>query len=228
MHLFLIRHGESVTNANWREDRENHEMNARLTTRGHQQAKDAAEWMKSKVPHMDALYASTLTRTRETVHYLEEAYQMQAVFDDRIREGGYSYQTGEPIEDHLLPIKKYVDFHRNPYKPFAAEPPGVESYADMRQRVGAFLQDLIATHAQGEGKEVVSVVMHGWTLNVFADLIFNVPQHRACYVDVENTSISYFEYVHPYRLGPWRVHFFGSTPHMATFDDLLIYEEKEA
>jgi len=228
MHLFLIRHGESETNVNWQDIRENYEMNARLTARGHQQAKDVAEWMKTKIPHLDALYASTLHRTRETVVYFEDAYQMKAEFDDRIREGGYSYRTGEPIEDNLLPIRKTVDFHRNPYEPFALEPPGVESYSDMRQRVGAFLQELIASHAEDERKPVIGVVMHGWTLNVFTDLVFNVPQHRASYVYVENTSITYFEYVHPYRLGPWRVHFLGATPHMEVFKDGFSYEEKEA
>jgi probable phosphoglycerate mutase len=228
MHLFLIRHGESETNANWQDIRENHEMNALLTARGHQQAKDSAEWMRVKVPHLDALYASTLNRTRETVKYFEDAYHMQAEFDDRIREGGYCYRTGVPIEDDLLPIKKTVDFHRNPYEPFALEPPGVESYSDMRQRVGSFLQDLIRRHAEGQSGQVVCVVMHGWTLNVFTDLVFNVPQHRATYVYVDNTSLTYYEYVHPNRIGPWRVHFLGATPHMEVFDGGFTYEEKEA
>lgn len=228
MHLFLIRHGESETNANWQDIRQSSDMNAHLTEKGRQQGKDAAKWLKAKVPHLDALYASTLIRTRETVSYFEDAYQMQAVFDDRIREGGYCYQTGEPIEDNLLPMKKHVDFHNDPFTPFAAKPPGVESYADLRQRVGSFLHELIDKHGQEKSKDVICVVTHGWTLNVFTDLAFNSPQYRSCYVYVENTSISYFEYVYPYRLGPWRLHFLGSTPHTEVFADGFVYEEKEA
>jgi broad specificity phosphatase PhoE len=234
MHLFLIRHGESETNANWREDRENHEMNSHLTERGRQQAKGVAEWMKSKIPQLDGLYASTLIRTQQTVSYFEDAYQMQAVFDDRIREGGYSYRSAAPIEDHLLPIRKDVGFHLNPFNPFALEPEGVESFADMRQRVGSFLHEVIDKHSVMDedglevGGQVVCVVIHGWTLNAFTDLIFNVPQRRSCYVNAANTSISYFEYVNSTLLGPWRMNFMNMTPHMEVFEDGFGYKGEES
>ena len=224
MHLFLIRHGESETNVTWRPDYESHEMNSKLTEKGRQQAQSAAEWLKSKVENLDGLYASTLIRTRETVSFFEEAYGMQAVFDDRIREGGYSYNTAEPIEDDLLPVRKDVNFHLNPFGAFAPKPEGVESYADMRQRVGNFLHEITERHTEVNedgldvGNQVVCVVIHGWTLNAFVDLIFNVPQRRSCYVNAENTSISYFEYVESNLLGPWRVHFLNMTPHMEVFE----------
>ena len=234
MHLFFIRHGESETNANWRPDFKSIEMNSHLTEKGRQQAKGAAEWLHSKVAKLDGLYASTLIRTRQTVSYFEEAYGMTAEFDDRIREGGYSYANAAPIEDDLLPVRKYVNFHENPYAAFAAEPNGVESYADMRQRVGSFLHDLIDRHTAvnedglDTGEQVVALVMHGWTLNAFVDLIFNVPQRRACYVNAENTSISYFEYVESKLLGPWRVHFMNITPHIEVFEGGFGYKGEES
>ena len=234
MHLFLIRHGESETNANWHDELENHELNSALTELGGQQAKGAAEWLKARVPRLDALYVSTLLRTRQTASYFEEAYNIQAVPDERIREGGYSYNTAAPIEDHLLPVRKNVNFHMDPFAPFALEPSGTESYADMRQRVGMFLQEVVDQHGEiGEdgwevGGKVVCVVIHGWTLNAFVDVIFNVPQRRSCYVNAENTAISYFEYTHAPLLGPWRIHFMNNTPHMDVFEDKFKYQGEEA
>ncbi len=224
MHLFLIRHGQS--HANKRRDlvRTSAQMNAPLTDLGHTQAESMATWMKSKVTTLDALYSSTLLRARETAAQLERAYGMQAVLDDRVREGGYCYSSGKPIEDDLLPMNKHADYHRKPFTPFAAEPEGVESFFDMRQRVGSFLHMLLETHPG----EVVAVVNHGWVVNTFMDLIFNVGSYRRCYLNNDYTAISYFEYVGDHPRGPWQVHFIAQTPHLEVFADGFAHLGQEA
>ncbi|MCB2179649.1 histidine phosphatase family protein [bacterium] len=224
MRLFLVRHGQSETNVRWDNITENRQMNARLTETGRYQAQKLAEWMKRKIPQADALYASSLYRTRETVEPMETAYGMTAKIDHRIREGGYCYNTGAPIEDDLLPIKKNANFHADPYIPYAFSPEGVESYNDLRTRTGKFLLQLIENHLN----QTVIVVTHGWTLNAFMDHVFNVGMFRNAYINAENTSITYVEYLRPYQREPWRVHFIAQTPHLEVFPDGFAYTEPEA
>ena len=210
MRLFLIRHGESETNINWDNIVENRELNSRLTENGQAQASKLAEWMKAKVPHVDQIYTSSLQRTRETTSHFEARYGITAIVDHRIREGGYSYTTGAPIEDDLLPIQKTANFHENPFVPFAKDPDYVESFNDLRTRVGVFMAELKEKHQD----ENIIVVLHGWTLNAFIDLIFNVGLYRLAYVYAVNTSLTYVEYRPEDRMGPWRVHFIAQTPHL--------------
>lgn len=224
MRLFLIRHGESETNVRWDNIVEGKQMNSHLTPNGHDQAGRLAEWLKSKIPRVDQIYTSSLNRTLETTKHLEDQYGITAVIDHRIREGGYSHATGAPIEDDLLPIRKRVNFHTNPFEPFAEEPENVESFSDLRNRVGNFLADLKENHQD----ETILVVMHGWTLNAFIDLIFNVALYRSAYVYADNTSVTYVEYFPDDRLGPWRVHFVAQTPHLEVFENGLDFEDSEA
>ena len=210
MHLFLIRHGESWTNVHWREIEHNYQLNSHLTEDGKLQASKMATWMQSTIPELKAIYTSTLHRTLETAAPLEVAYGLTAIRDHRLREGGYCYASGEPIPDELLPIYKRVDFHQNPFTPFEMEPTGVESFDHLRSRIGHFLTDLKQNHIG----DTVAAITHGWTMNAFIDVIFNIPQYRSVLVDIENTAISWFEFDPKREKGPWRLHFLGHTPHL--------------
>lgn len=224
MRLFLVRHGQSETNARWDNIVDSRQMNAHLTDLGRFQAEKLAEWMRAKVPHVDGLYASSLHRTRETVAPMEKVYGITAQFDHRIREGGYCYSTGAPIEDDLLPIKKNARFHTEPFTPLASTPEGVEAFNDLRTRTGYFLTEMIEKHLD----HTVVVITHGWTLNALLDHVFNVGQYRQAYINAENTSITYVEYLQQRNWEPWRVHFIAQTPHMEVFPDGLVATEPEA
>ena len=224
MRLFLIRHAQSLTNVRWDNIVESRQMNSRLTDLGHAQAKDLADWLHGKVPRVEAIYTSSLHRTRETAVPLEEAFGLTAVVDHRLREGGYSYATGEPIEDDLLPMHKHANFHTAPSRPLSAELDGVESYNDLRTRTGQFLADMIDRHL----KQTVIAVTHGWTLNAVIDHVFNVGLYRSAYLNAENTSVTYLEYLQQHDYEPWRVHFIAQTPHLEVFPNGLVTSEWEA
>jgi probable phosphoglycerate mutase len=215
MQLFLIRHGESWTNVNWRQVTDGAQLNSHLTKKGQNQARKLAAWMKKAVPAVDHLYTSTLHRTMETAVPIESVFGMKAIPDDRLREGGYSYASGEPIPDELLPIYKRVDFHLDPFSPYDTHPEGVESYDQLRGRVGNFLVETIAQHED----ETVVVVTHGWTVNAFVDVVFNVPQRRSVMVDAGNTSVTWLTYQPEKPKGPWRLHFLAAMPHLETDDE---------
>jgi probable phosphoglycerate mutase len=215
MRLFLVRHGESRSNADWESVKKPADLNSLLTEVGETQAEKLAEWMKAKVENIDLIFASSLTRTEKTARPMAQAYGLEIVQDHRLREGGYSYSDGSPIPDDLLPMNKHIDWHAQPYEPFDPSVEGCESYADLKQRVGAFVDEIVETQV---GKTVV-VVTHGWTMNAFFDVIFDTCVHRQCYFPIYQTAISFFEYNPEWKLGPWFAHFLAQTPHLDMFLD---------
>jgi 2,3-bisphosphoglycerate-dependent phosphoglycerate mutase len=217
MRLFLIRHGQSVTNVSWDDIVESQQMNAHLTDLGHDQSRKLAEWLHGKVPHLEAIYTSSLHRALETAVPLEQIYGCRAIVDHRLREGGYCYTNGEPIEDDCLPMHKRANFHEAPYRPLSFELDGVESYNDLRTRSGQFLAQILEDHRNG----TVAVITHGWTLNAILDNVFNIGQYRTVYVNAENTSVTYMEHLDQIGYEPWRVHFIAQTPHLEVFPNGL-------
>ena len=99
MRLFLIRHGQSETNVRWDNIVRSRQMNSHLTAEGQEQARRLADWLHARVPRVDAIYSSSLHRAWETAIPLGEIYRQTVLADHRIREGGYNYTNGEPIED---------------------------------------------------------------------------------------------------------------------------------
>lgn len=84
MHLYLIRHGESV-NPNPQAT-----PNAGLTERGQQQSLALARWLRQHVPHIHVLYASPARRAQETAQFLAEAYSCELIFDKHLQESVHS------------------------------------------------------------------------------------------------------------------------------------------
>lgn len=210
MQLFLIRHGESFVNlADWTPGGDEH-YDAGLTDLGKRQAAALAAWMPQHVPVVDALYASTMQRARETVIPLAQAYGVEVTYDDRLREVGNCLLDHSPVPLDKLPRSiAYVRVYEDPYLPVAQGIEQVETYMHFRSRVGLFMSHVMANHA---GQTVV-VVCHGGIINAVFDHVFNVGAFRRCDVWSRNTAITLFEH-HPARTEePWILHFMGRTHH---------------
>jgi len=121
-------------------------------------------------------------------------------------------------------MRKHANFRTAPNRPLSAELDGVESYNDLRTRTGRFLADMIDRHLQ----QTVIAVTHGWTLNALIDHVFNVGLYRSAYLNAENTSVTYLEYLQQHDYEPWRVHFIAQTPHLEVFPNGLVSSEWEA
>jgi probable phosphoglycerate mutase len=210
MRLFLIRHGESYSNAHWDQVKKPTDLNSVLTDKGIDQAEKLAEWMRANLPSINQIYASSLRRAEQTARPISEAFGVPVQIDHRIREGGYNYTDGSPIPDHRLPMEKSNDFHLAPNAPFDSTVQNCESYVQLKHRVGEFLDVLLDTHLD----ESIVISSHGWTINAFYDVIFSACALRQCYFFIENTALSYFQYNPEKRLGPWYAHFLAQTPHL--------------
>jgi probable phosphoglycerate mutase len=213
MRLFIIRHGESTSNADREGIKQPSDMNSSLTELGVEQAEKLTVWMKSKINNVDQIYSSSLKRAQQTAAPIASAYQLPIELSHRIREGGYNFSDGSPIPDDQLPMFKMIDWHTRPFDPFDDKLEDCESYADLKERVSQFLDFIIEDHPD----KTIVVVTHGWTINAFSDVIFKNCAFRQCFFHIENTSISFFEYDQDMEYGPWYAHIISQTPHLEFF-----------
>jgi broad specificity phosphatase PhoE len=210
MHLYLIRHGQSHVNLEeWWESNGNTDEG--LTELGHQQAQALADWLPGAVPTLDALYASTMQRTRETARYIADAYQCAIHYHDWLREIGNCRLDHTPWPNDALP-PEYADYwsSERPYASITPAVEGGESYMHFRIRVGTAVEQMVEKHRD----ETVAVVCHGGVIEAVFDHVFNVGPWRRCEMWNSNTGVTHFEYVaHPLR-ETWRLRRHNSTLHL--------------
>ncbi len=209
MQLYLIRHGQSYVNLqDWTEGNQD----TGLTDLGQRQAAALGTWIVAAIPQVNVLYASTMSRARETAEAVAQAYGCHIYFDDRLREIGNNRHdhTAWPNDD--LP-RQYANYWSSE-QPFSSVTPYVDSgetWMHFRTRVGVFVEELVTKHQN----EVVIVVCHGGVVEAVFDHIFNIGPWRRCEVWDRNTGLSHFEYVaHPNR-ETWRLHFHNRQEHLA-------------
>lgn len=211
VHLYVIRHGESIINVAPPNSIPRTELDTGLTELGRKQARAVAKWLPVHVPEIHALYASTMKRARETAQFIAAVYPHVITLDDRLREIGNNHLDTTPIPNHALP-DKYSDV--SPYHfPFSPVSPVVErseTSLHFRARVGLFLDEIIQKHE----KQTVLVVAHGGVVNAIADSVFNVGTYRRCDIQVFNTGITHFEYRGNHGWETWRVYYMSRVDHL--------------
>ncbi|MEZ4769228.1 MAG: histidine phosphatase family protein [Caldilineales bacterium] len=209
MQLYLIRHGQSFVNL---KDWTDGNTDSGLTDLGQRQAAALATWLPGHLPQIDALYASTMQRARETAQPLSAAYGIEIRWDDRLREIGNNRSDHTPWPPEALP-REYSDYWASE-RPFATTTPmvqGGETFMHFRTRVGLFIEELVECCRE---KRIVAVC-HGGVVEAVFDHIFNIGPWRRCEVWNYNTGVSHFEYVEIPRRETWRLHFHNRVEHLA-------------
>lgn len=211
MQLYMIRHGQSFVNL---QDWNGGNADTGLTPLGHQQAAALGEWLPGELPVIHALYTSTMLRAIETASYLEDAYAMDAIHDERLREIGNNRADHAAWPSDNLP--EYSDFwgSERPYASVTPERAGGESLMHFRTRVGAFLEGMVELHRD----QTVVAVCHGGVIEVVFDNLFNVGPWRHCEVWTKNTGVSRFEFVEHPRREAWRLHYHSRSDHLVAID----------
>ena len=207
MHFYLIRHGQSYVNLpDWNKGN----SDEGLTDLGQRQAKALAAWLPQHVPQVDAIYASTMQRARETAVPLANAYNLAIQLDDRLREIGNNRADHTPWpKDGLPEYGRYWGSER-PFSSITPDYENGESLMHFRVRVGMFVEEMVERHRE----QTVVAVCHGGVIELTYDHIFNVGPWRRCEVWVKNTGISRFELVeHPSR-EIWRLHYHSRAEHL--------------
>jgi probable phosphoglycerate mutase len=164
--LILVRHGESVANAQGlllgRTDVE-------LTEKGRRQAASVRQLLTGPV---NEVRSSPLRRARDTAVLLETGRPL--AIDHRWIEVDYGEYECQPLGD--IPAEVWREWRRDPH----FRPTGGETLAEVDQRIGAACDELFALEGTGarSGEGDVVVVSHvtpikaavAWALGVGAGL----------------------------------------------------------
>lgn len=147
--LLLLRHGTSVNNT---ERRFSGQYDTPLTERGRAQAAEAGEYIR-KHYSVTAVYASDLTRARDTVTPVAQALGLPVTLDPALREVDLGDFTNQPI-------KEYKALHGEIYRAFRTENkrlPRGECWGDVTERAWRALRRIAAAHPD----ETVLIGTHG-------------------------------------------------------------------
>jgi broad specificity phosphatase PhoE len=166
--LLLVRHGETDWN---RDQRWQGHSDTPLNATGRQQALELAE----RLDPPDRIYSSDLARARETAEILSARLGVPVVLDERLRERGFGAWEGLTMDEIEDRFAADLGRWRAREGAGAADAEGFQAFAE---RVGGFLDDVLARHP---GEEVL-VVAHGGTiraLHALATGLDYVRDHRS-------------------------------------------------
>ena len=194
--LYLVRHARSMGNAaqqiqGW--------LDLPLDDYGRRQTRLLGERFLHKP--IAAVYSSPLQRAAETAHAIADPHGMRVICDDRLREyhmGAWTGLTAQEIEQMMPPQRWEIGIDH--------VGPGAETGLEMRTRVSAFLEDVLAHHPG----QMVAVVCHGGTLGAIISAILGLPPIRRQPFHFGNTSITKVVYEHD----RWRVRSLNDRCHL--------------
>jgi broad specificity phosphatase PhoE len=186
MKLLLIRHGESVGNAEYRVQGQ---AEFPLTERGRDQARALAQRLRREKWILSVLYASDLSRATETAEILAAEMEAEVVLDARLREYDVGVLNGivwQEIE-FLYPDIWHGLHHSPEWVPIPDEE-GTEAF---HARIVAALANIQDRH---KGTAATAVVSHGGTLGMILSHLLGMDPGRPTPFRFGNTSLSIVEF----------------------------------
>lgn len=176
MKLLVIRHGESEADL-----LDVHEGRAdfALTERGHRQAEAMANYVADNYD-ISKIYASTLTRAKQTAQHLSDKNNIPIAFDENLMEFNNGLLAGLP---RAVVREKYPEV---PDLPIDKAVYGQESQVDFRQRAENALSRIMN---EAENDETIAVVSHGGMINQLYRSFFNMPIDCIYFFNTADTGI---------------------------------------
>lgn len=180
MRIILVRHGQTAWNAGAGEERFRGRTDLPLDETGLAQASAVARRLKSEP--IAAIYASPLSRARQTAVPLAVALDQPIYGDDGLLDINYGQFQGLT---HAKAAVAYPEL----YTLWRATPgqvrfPGGESLADVRARLLALLDELAGQHPDETvvlvGHQIVNKVLACTLLGLDLDQIWRIGQETAC------------------------------------------------
>jgi broad specificity phosphatase PhoE len=186
MKLLLIRHGQSIANA---EGRLQGQFDSPLTDLGREQVRALGRRLLREGWGVSALYASDLSRAAETAELLATSLDAPVILDERLREYDIGVLNGviwREIE-FLFP-EIWQGLHQShEWVPI----PGEEGNEAFHARLAAALGDIQAGHGEGE---VVGLVSHGGSLGMMLAHLLSMETRRPTPFRFGNASLSVVEF----------------------------------
>ncbi len=176
MKLLVIRHGESEADL-----LDVHEGRAdfALTERGHKQAEALANYVAENY-NISKIYASTLTRAKQTAGHLSNRTGIPIVFDENLMEFNNGLLAGLP---RAVVREKYPEV---PDLPIDQAVYGQKSQVEFRQRAENALSRVIS---ESQADETIAIVSHGGMINQLYRSLFEMPIDCKFFFNTADTGI---------------------------------------
>ena len=176
MHIFLIRHGESVANVGDNYEKRLPDHLVPLTERGREQARETGEWLaqycrdKGIDLSKARIWRSPFLRTRETSEEFNKSLGITDIREDiTLTEQQYGLFDSIPENDwaRLFPVE-WAEYsrQRNNQGRFYARLPHGESPFDVAIRVHQFMRT-IHRDFEKHGVDTLFIFTHGATMRAF-------------------------------------------------------------
>lgn len=133
MKVYVTRHG----NTNYNQLRlcnADPSVVVHLTDLGKQQLEQVATGLRSK--KLQTIFISPLSRTKESADIVNKYHDVSYIVDDRITDNNTGFE-GKTVDEYHAAFSQVQDT-------WAFKPEGAESLYDVRDRVTAFLRDLVS------------------------------------------------------------------------------------
>lgn len=199
-HLILIRHGETIWNA---EGRLQGQSDSPLTPRGQAQAQAVAKRLQHE--RFTALYASHLQRVLDTAAPLAAMSGHLVQIDPRLQERAYGIFEGLTYAEASVQHAAIFHEYRTNLSPDFAIPEA-ESTNKMLGRGIAVLTELAERH---HGERIV-IVSHGSFLRIMLSHMLGIPLDIKQRFRLANGSLSEATW----RAGEWNVLTLGEVYHL--------------
>lgn len=166
MIVYLMRHGETDWNVEWRCQGM---TDIPLNERGIAQAKEASEKMKD-IP-FDYIVSSPLQRAVRTAQIMAEPHELEVHIDDRLREMCFGVHEGTTPDYKMEnPNRAYLFDAPEKYVPEGAG----ESFDDVDKRCRSFLEDLktmpyncVLISGHGAMCKAIQRILYGFPIEKF-------------------------------------------------------------
>lgn len=183
MRIILVRHGQSIANA---EGRLQGQKEYPLSSQGKEEAKKVAEWLEHQP--IDAIYSSDLSRAYETAKEIAAYHSMEVQKDVELREmnlGRFQGLTRHEIEE------RYPDLAPLDWQSIGLE--DVESIEALYARTLRVLDKLMKTHW---GEQIV-VVSHGGFIGTTLMALLEMKWKGKRAFAIGNTSLTTIDFNDP-------------------------------
>ncbi|MEZ4389994.1 MAG: histidine phosphatase family protein [Polyangiales bacterium] len=177
LQLVFVRHGESEGN---RAGAFTGHSASPLTARGRAQAEAVARALGDD--GVSALYASDLRRAVETASPLAALTGLGLVTRRDLRERDMGEWVGRTFAD--IEANAPEDWRRLRARDLDHRPPGAETHRECAARVGAALDEIVASHDEGS----VVLVSHGVAIHHMLRHLLRVSDERTLF-HVENCAV---------------------------------------
>jgi probable phosphoglycerate mutase len=185
LRIYLARHGESDANAShivagW--------TDSLLTAKGRQQAHDLSEALQGV--HLDAIYSSTLARSRDTAVIVAAGRRVESLPELRERNSGRFERGPNNAEGYLR--RRFVEDD---------DLDGGETPAQFLRRVDAAIAGIIRHHPAG----TIVIVGHGGTNQKILQSLFKLRSEQANGIVQDNDEVYSIDLVGSKPLRLWKL-----------------------